>query len=95
MSETATTLDEIDVGALPAAATTEQAARLLGISRVGLWKMAENGTAPIAHFKVGRALRWPTAPILRLLGLDESDAGAAEPSADDTARDRPSTTPAA
>jgi predicted DNA-binding transcriptional regulator AlpA len=95
MSRTATALADVDVGALPTALTTEQAADLLGITRVGLWKMAGDGTAPVPHFKVGRLLRWPTAPILRLLSLDQSSTGPAGTSEDGTARDSASTTPAA
>lgn len=87
MTANATTLDEIDVGALPASLTTEQAAHLLGISRIGLWGMASDGTAPVPFFRAGRAIRWPTKPILRLLGLDQSDPGAADPSAEGAPRD--------
>ena len=95
MTQTATTLAHVDVGAMPAALTTEQAANLLGISRVGLWKMAENGTAPVPHFYAGRALRWPTAPMLRLLGLDPSSPGPTDGSPEGPSRDEPSTAGAA
>jgi predicted DNA-binding transcriptional regulator AlpA len=93
---TATTLANVDVGALPTALTTERAAELLGVTRVGLWKMAGDGTAPVPFFHVGRLLRWPTAPILRLLELDEaSTPGPTDGSPEGTPRDEPSTAGAA
>jgi hypothetical protein len=96
MRRNATTLGELDVASLPASLTTEQAARLLGLSRVGLWGMARDGDAPVPFFHAGSALRWPTAPILRLLGLDDgSDPGPSGTSPEDPARDTPSTEAAA
>jgi hypothetical protein len=92
---TTSTLADVEVRALPTALTTEQAAQLLGVTRVGLWKMAGDGTAPVPFFHVGRLLRWPTAPILRLLGLEPgSDDGPAGPSPEATERDTSSATAA-
>lgn len=58
-----------DLDSLPSALTSEQAAELLGMSRGALWAAARDGDAPVEPYRVGRALRWPTAPILALLGL--------------------------
>ncbi len=58
-----------DVEALPVALTTEEAASLLGVSVDHLWSLARAGEAPIDPLKLGRAYRWPTAPLLALLGL--------------------------
>ena len=58
-----------DLESLPPALTSEQAAELLGVSRGALWAAARDGDAPVEPYRVGRALRWPTAPILALLGL--------------------------
>jgi hypothetical protein len=105
MTRNATTLGEIDVASLPTSLNTEEAARLLRLSRVGLWGMARDGDAPVPFFHAGAALRWPTAPILRLLGLDpneddtsrepESSPGPSQASPQRKARDNRSATPAA
>ena len=66
-----------DVDALPPSLTSEQAAPLLGVSRGCLWAAARDeggfmaGSALIEPIRVGRALRWPKAPIVRALGLDQ------------------------
>jgi predicted DNA-binding transcriptional regulator AlpA len=94
MTRNATTLGEIDVASLPASLTTERAARLLGLSRVGLWGMARDGDAPVPFFHAGAAIRWPTAPILRLLGLSDDEGsgpGPAGTSPEGTERDSAST----
>ncbi len=57
---------------LPAVLTTEQAAALLGVGRDHLWALAREGSAPIEPLRLGRALRWPTAPLLTLLGLTQN-----------------------
>lgn len=70
---------------LPPALRTEQAAELLDCSPDTLWKLAREGTAPIEPLRLGRALRWPTAPLLALLGIStespdalSADGGSAE-----------------
>lgn len=63
-------MPSVDIDHLPTTLTTERAAELLGVSRGTLWAAARDGDAPVEPIKVGRALRWPTRPILELLGLD-------------------------
>lgn len=58
-----------DVRSLPAVLTSEETAELLGVSVDHLWALAREGTAPIEPLRLGRAYRWPTAPLLVLLGL--------------------------
>ncbi len=59
-----------DVAGLPVSLTTPEAASLLGVSVDHLWGLARAGTAPVEPLKLGRAYRWPTAPLLAVLGLD-------------------------
>ena len=60
-----------DLHGLPAALTTTQAAELLGLSPSALERAARRGDAPVPFYRWGRAIRWPSEPIRRLLlGLD-------------------------
>jgi hypothetical protein len=59
-----------DVAALPLTLTTEEAAEVYGCSPDHLWGLARAGTAPVEPLRLGRALRWPTAAVLRSVGLD-------------------------
>jgi hypothetical protein len=74
--------NDVDVADLPTTLNTEQAAELLGVSRGALWASSRDGDAPVAPIKVGRALRWPTLPILRALGLVVETDGDGEVDAD-------------
>ncbi len=62
-----------DVGGLPTALSTAEAAQLLGVPVAHLWKLAREGTAPVPVMRLGRTLRWPTRPILEALGLAHGD----------------------
>ncbi len=46
-----------------------QFARLCGVHIETIYDGAKAGTLPVPPFKVGRALRWPTATVLETLGL--------------------------
>ncbi len=61
-----------DVAMLPVVLTSDEAASLLGVSTDHLWSMARDGTAPVAPLRLGRSYRWPTAPLLTLLGLTQN-----------------------
>lgn len=63
-----------DIEGLPVTLTTAEAARLLGVTDDHLWALRRLGTAPVEPLKLGRAYRWPTAPLLALLGLDNVNA---------------------
>lgn len=54
---------------LPAAVSSRQAAELLNVGYETLLDAARNGSAPIQPIRIGGALRWPTAEILRVLGV--------------------------
>jgi predicted DNA-binding transcriptional regulator AlpA len=69
-----------DLASLPPTLSTAEAADLWGIGVDHLWKLAREGAAPVDPLRLGRALRWPTAAVLRSIGVDiPTDA---EPSAD-------------
>lgn len=70
-----------DVGGLPTVLTTKATAGIYGVSVDTLWKLAREGKAPVEPIRLGRKLVWPTALVLRSLGLDPERAGAA-PDAD-------------
>lgn len=78
-----------DLDALPAALTTGQAAALLRLSPKALERAAKRGDAPVPHYRWGRALRWPTEPIRRLLNGD----GASHPNEAPSTSTSPRTTP--
>ena len=59
----------IDIENLPAVLDTVEAAELLNITRDHLWALARQGIAPVQPLRLGRSLRWPTRPLLELLGL--------------------------
>ena len=62
------TLDEIRQ--LPPTLTDAQAAKVLGCSAWTLGQLAREGRAPVKPLDLGRLRRWPTIPILRLVGID-------------------------
>lgn len=53
-----------------------------GLSETQAYELAKRGGFPVPVVKVGRRLVVPTAPILRLLGLDTATAGPPSPAAD-------------
>lgn len=59
-----------DVVDLPPTLDTHQAAELLGVGVDHLWRLARQRSAPVEPLRLGRALRWPTKPLLERLGLD-------------------------
>lgn len=46
-----------------------QLARLCGVHIETIYDGAKAGTLPVPPFKIGRALRWPTATVLESLGI--------------------------
>lgn len=59
----------------PPTLTTYEAAEMLGTTPGTLWRLAREGSAPVQPLRLGtRMLRWPTRPILELLGLDHPNA---------------------
>lgn len=59
-----------DVGDLPTTLEADQVAELLGISKWTLYELNRRGEAPVQPLHLGRTLRWPTAAVLRVLGID-------------------------
>lgn len=60
----------VDVYLLGAVTDLLTAARVLGIGRTKAYQLARSGTFPVPVVRVGDRYRVPTAPLLRLLGLD-------------------------
>jgi excisionase family DNA binding protein len=60
------------VTGLPTTPTVDvpAAAELLGIHPDSLYSAIRDGESPVQVIKVGRRLRIPTAPLLKLLGID-------------------------
>ena len=63
-------MDRAELVALPAAVDVATAAAALGTSRTAAYQLIRDGQWPTPVFRVGRLIRVPTAPILRLLGID-------------------------
>ena len=51
----------------------ENAARVFGLSRTVAYDLLRKNAFPVPHFKVGRRVVVPTAPILRLFEIDEAN----------------------
>ena len=58
-----------DLAKLPPAVDLNTAATLLGIGRTTAQTLARNDQFPVPVFRAGTVYRVPTAPLLRLLGL--------------------------
>lgn len=69
----------LDLERPPATLTTAELAELTRTTVDHWWKLAREGTAPVRPLRLGRQLRWPTRPVLGLLGLDPDMANDAEP----------------
>lgn len=65
-----------DVSKLPPVIDLNTAATLLGISRTTAQTLARNDDFPVPVFRAGSVYRVPTAPILRLLGIQVPGADA-------------------
>lgn len=64
----------------PTTLTTEQVAELLSVAPGTVWAAARDGAGielgdgvSVQPIRVGRALRWPTAPILARLGIVDDE----------------------
>jgi len=59
-----------DLSELPTTLSTAQAADLLGCSVDHLWALARAGESPVEPLRLGKKLVWPTAKVLRSIGLE-------------------------
>lgn len=57
--------------------TVEEVAHLLGIGRSLAYDLAARDELPVPVIRIGSLYRFPTVPVLTLLGLDGGAAGAA------------------
>jgi excisionase family DNA binding protein len=73
-----TTPKRSDLAALPAVLNVEQAAEVLDLSRTAAYELIRSGAWPTPVFRLGRLIRIPTAPVLKLLGI-ETEVASAQP----------------
>jgi predicted DNA-binding transcriptional regulator AlpA len=66
---TATILSAEEIQALPPVLDVPTAGRLLGLGRAASYELVRRGEFPSPVLHLGKQLRVPTAPLLRLLGL--------------------------
>jgi hypothetical protein len=78
-------MNDISIGGLPPTVDTHKAAVLLGISKDLLYELQRRGEAPVEPLRLGRRLRWPTARLLDLIGLECFAAPELEPTGEDGA----------
>ena len=55
---------------LPPTLSTEEAAPFWRVSPWSLYERVKRGDAPVEPLHIGRTLRWPTASVLRSVGID-------------------------
>ena len=75
-----TTWTAREVRALGVRTDIETAGSIFGLSRTQAYEAVKKGVFPVDVIKIGRRYLVPTAPILRLLGLEPDDPAAAAPS---------------
>lgn len=68
-----------DVGSLPPTLDGHQVADLFGCSYWGLLDLVKSGSCPVEPLRLGRKLRWPTAEVLRVLGVEMGEPGPLNP----------------
>jgi predicted DNA-binding transcriptional regulator AlpA len=67
------TLKFTDLTDLPSVVDIVTAARALGLSRTHAYDLAKRDVFPCRVVRIGHAYRVPTADLLQLLGVDQSD----------------------
>ncbi len=61
-----------ELARLPAVVDVATAARVLGLSRTAAYELVRCGRWPTPIYRLGRLIRIPTAPMLTLLCVEES-----------------------
>jgi excisionase family DNA binding protein len=62
-------MNRTDLDDLPAVIDVPTAAKVLGVSRTAAYELIREGRWPTPVFRLGKLIRIPTAPLLKLLGL--------------------------
>lgn len=70
-------MDREELAGLPALLDVPQAARVLGIGRSLAYDLVRRGEWPTAVLRVGRLIKIPSGPLLRLVELGDDDFGSA------------------
>ncbi len=63
-----------DVSSLPPTLRAEEAAEAFDVSTWSLYEAVKRGDAPVMPLRIGRSLRWPTASVLRAIGIEPDGA---------------------
>ena len=74
-------MNRTELDALPAVVDVCTAAKVLGLSRTAAYELIRLGEWPTPVFRLGKLIRIPTAPMLKLLGLDASSSSPSAPAA--------------
>ncbi len=61
-----------DLADLPPTLDGHRTAEILGCSYWSLLEQVKAGVCPVEPIRLGRNLRWPTATVLRTIGLEEA-----------------------
>lgn len=63
-----------EIRALPAAVPVVEAGRAFGLSRDGTYDLIRRGVFPCRTIRVGRQTKVPRADLLRVLGIEDTEA---------------------
>lgn len=58
---------------LPPTLDAEQTAEIFGCSKWSLYELVKRNECPVEPLHLGRKLRWPTAAVLRAVGLSVAE----------------------
>lgn len=68
------TMTADEVRALPAVVDLTTAASVLGVGRSAAYELVRTGAWPTPVLRLGRLIKVPSAPLLTLLGLEQTPA---------------------
>ena len=65
-------MNRAEIDALPAVVDVNTAARVMGLSRNRAYQLVRANEWPTPVLRIGKLIRIPTAPMLDLLGINQS-----------------------
>jgi hypothetical protein len=60
-----------DLPSLPTTLDAGQTADIYGVSKWQLYELVKAGSCPVAPIRLGRRMVWPTAAVLRSIGVQD------------------------
>ena len=72
-------MNRTEIDTLPPVVDVPTAGRILGLSRSSAYELVRTGAWPTPVVRLGRLIRVPTAPLLALLGVSDTDEPAEGP----------------